>query len=356
MMIWKKYCVREFFTVFTLFVFCFYGLYVLIDYSSHSSIFHSIRFTNTEILLYYLYILVQRLDIIIPFGVLLATIKTLTNLNVHNELTALMASGIPLKRLMRPFLFFAFLFTVVLYLNDQFILLKSVQGLQEIQDAHFAERYNQKKKDQVKYIALKNDGLLIYNNYDSSKKEFSDVYFIKSIDQIYRIQTLSMNKKKPIGKWVDRIDRQSDGKMILTDSNPVLEFPELSINKKMIQEAVIPPNSLGILQLWEKLPSEKTVLNERDAKIATSFARKIAMPWLCLLAFLGPAPFCLRFSRHLPIFYIYLWSMFGLIAFYLLLNAATILGESQVFPPLVAIWAPFGVLLAILVGLYARKI
>lgn len=356
MNIWLRYSLREFFTVFLLFVLSFYGLYVLIDYSSHSNIFHSIRFSFNEIILYYIFTLVQRLDIIIPFGVLLATIKTLTNLNVQNELIALRASGIPLKKLTRPFLAFSLFFTFFLYINDEFFLPMSVQGLQEIQDAHFFERYNQKKKDQVKYITLKNDRLMIYNVYNSSKKEFSDVYLVNSIDEIYKMQTLSVRHSKPVGTWVEKMKRSENNKMELAESFASLDFPELNINKKMIQEAVTPPYSLGLMELWDKLPADKLSMHERDAKITTAFARKTSMPWLCLLAFLGPAPFCLRFTRYLPVFFIYLWSMFGLIAFYLLLNAATILGESQVLPPMIVVWAPFGLIFAYFSWRYTSKL
>src|SRR5262245_5420866 len=86
--IWGRYFVKETLKVLILFIVCFYGLYVLIDFSSHATSYHHhhIRFRLSELTSYYLSDFVKRLDVLLPFALLISTIKTLCSLNVHNEL------------------------------------------------------------------------------------------------------------------------------------------------------------------------------------------------------------------------------------------------------------------------------
>ena len=75
--IWERYFLKELFKVFFLFLFCFYGIYVLVDYATHSHSFHNYHFSFLNIAIYYAYEFIMRMDVLIPFAILLATIKTL---------------------------------------------------------------------------------------------------------------------------------------------------------------------------------------------------------------------------------------------------------------------------------------
>jgi lipopolysaccharide export system permease protein len=73
--IWERYFVAEFLKTFLLFLLGFYGLYALIDYSVHVNSFNYIRFTDQwkMIVLYYGSEFINRSDVIVPFGLLIAT-------------------------------------------------------------------------------------------------------------------------------------------------------------------------------------------------------------------------------------------------------------------------------------------
>ena len=121
--IWERYFISETLKTFFLFLFCFYGLYVLIDYATHASSFrHYGNYSWLDIAYYYLYELVQRANVIVPFAILLAVIRTLCNLNVHHELVALLAGGIRIHSLLRPFLLVGLFFTALLYINTEFLM------------------------------------------------------------------------------------------------------------------------------------------------------------------------------------------------------------------------------------------
>lgn len=107
-MIWKRYLFKEFFKVFFLMIFCCYFLFVLIDYSAHTKTFHQPGIHFLDILIYYLFQFTKRAEMLITASTLIASIKVLTTLNVHGEITALVTNGLSLRRLLSPLLFATF--------------------------------------------------------------------------------------------------------------------------------------------------------------------------------------------------------------------------------------------------------
>lgn len=345
--IWERYFLRRLLVTFITFLLCSYALYVLIDYSSRSSAYKAIHLSFRELVIFYLYTFVQRADILVPLALLIANIRTLANLNIRNELVALMASGISLKRLLRPFLFFALLLVGLLYLNEEFLIPQGMKYFRKLEDVHFQDKYKTEKNESMLSIPLEDKSLLFYHEYESEEERFYDLFWIRSIDDIYRIKYLSVKEGKAVGKFVDHFSRQPSGEMTLEASFPLLELPDLRFSKNALFEATNKPHEQSLSQLWQLMPPSTRTVDERDALTLTAFYHKLAMPWLCLLAFLGPAPFCLRFTRQLPIFFIYLASMVAAIGFYLIIHAAIVLGNNQVVPPFLAIGIPFFTLYAL---------
>src|ERR1700722_2577297 len=85
--IWGRYFLSQMLKCFFLFIFCFYGLYMLIDFSSHATHFHHSHqaILWKEVGLYYLADFSKRVEVLIPFALLISTIKVLTSLNQHHE-------------------------------------------------------------------------------------------------------------------------------------------------------------------------------------------------------------------------------------------------------------------------------
>ena len=65
------------------------------------------------------------------------------------------------------------------------------------------------------------------------------------------------------------------------------------------------------------------------------------IPFLSLFAIIAPAPYCVKFSRQPPLFLIYTGTLFGLIAFYLFMDASQVIAKRQVISPFLAIITPF---------------
>lgn len=345
MKIWQRYFIKEVLKTALLFLACFYGLYVLIDYASHASSFHrgASAFSWQILGFYYLLEFVRHLEILLPFALVLATIKTLTGLNTHHELVALMASGVKLKTLLRPFILLAVAAAALLYLNTEVLVPHAMRQLKVLNDARALTK-ERNRTSRVQHLVLEDGSTVLYQSYDSSQQYFFDAYWIRSLNEIYRIKFLYPYTKVPSGHFVDVLTRQKNGNLTVTTSHSERAFPGMKFNKQTLFESMTLPEELSYSDLWSKIPSIEEIKSEKQAQMLTSFYFKLAMPWLSFLAVIAAAPFCVRFSRTQPLFYIYALSIFGLVAFQIVMDSAMILGERQVLPPHWAIWAPFALI------------
>lgn len=342
-LIWERYFLKQFAAIFFLFLFCFYGLYILIDYASHTSALsqHHIQIHWHDIVRYYLYVFASRAEILLPLALLIAFVKTVCTLNAHQELVALMASGTSLKTLMRPFLLMGLFCMGMMYANEQFLLPEALKKLRRIEDATKHQKTRHAPPLTVRQVKFEDGSLLIYQDYDTAKERFFDVYWIPSIDHIYRIKYLSPYQTVPTGFFVDELVRQPNGELLQQASYPAFAFASMQFNQELLQSTILEADMLSLTDLVEQADQISSASNEKESKVLTALYWKLAIPWLCVLAILAPAPLCVRFSRQLPIFLIYVCSLFGLIAFYMLMDAAQVIAKRQVLSPLWAIWVPF---------------
>lgn len=355
--IWERYFLKELIKFFVLFLGCFYGLYVLVDYAGHTSALphHSSSIPFSEITRYYLFVFSSRADILIPLALLIATTKTLCTLNIHNELVALMASGIRLKSLLRPFILLGLLCTALLFINEQFLLPTALKKLGRIEEAAKSHKGHRRAEMAVMQVALEDGSLLLYQNYDAAKEQFFDAYWIRTPDDLYRIKWLSSQTTPPVGQFVDHLVRLPSGELSHSESFETHSFPDLVFNTHALKSTLLNPDALSLTELWQQLPNPSaTALSEKESKILTAFVWKCTIPWLCLLAVMAPAPFCVRFSRHPPVFFIYVCGIFGLIAFFMLMDATQVIAKRQVIAPLYAISLPFASLFALFSWRYLR--
>lgn len=351
--IWERYFAWEFLkTVFT-FLFCFYGLYILIDYSNHSTAFHhqQVKFHLGQVAYYYLWEFVRRLDVLLPFAILIGTIRTLCALNVHNELVALLSGGLSLQTLMRPFIFFGLIFTGLMYLNNEFVLPSALKDLKQIEDFRRSQKSKYNEIAAVQHLILEDNSTVIFQNYDSLSNRFFDAYWVRSIDDIYRIKYLypqTAASAIPEGLFVDHFQRNKKGELVVIETVEKMVLPGIRFNKKTLFDTITSPEEQSVTELLEKLPASQTIRSEKESQIISIFYQKLVLPWFCLLAVIGPAPLCIRFTRHFPVFFVYASSIFGLVAVYLATDAMVLLAKRQVFDPFWAIWGPFALVFSFL--------
>lgn len=336
-MTWRWYILKEYFKTFFIFLGGFYALYIIIDYANQMGSLrqHQVHFSFSQWMLYYIIEFLHRADVLIPFATLLATMKTLLHLNTYHELTALLCGGISLKTVLRPFIIIGLLMTGLLYANAEW---GQPWALGHLKIFHAVK--HKSKKDLIAQEALLKDGSrIIYQSYDNQQKYFEDVYWVRSFDKIIRMQKLFPYESPPKGLFVEHLDR-NNGAIMLSSFLPAEFFPDIAFASESLSSATNTPELFSLSALWTRLPSLRDPSNHKEALYLTALYQKTLFPWLCLLAVISIAPLCVKFSRKTPIFLIYATGIFGLVAFYLLLDAATVVSKRQLFSPLWALGTP----------------
>ena len=98
---WQSYFYKEIAKVFFFFLFGFFFLYSVIEYSTHMDDFFKNSSLNINaVVLYYVNHFLKRLDFLVPMALLLSTIKVLTTLNARNEWTVFQVAGLSTRTLL----------------------------------------------------------------------------------------------------------------------------------------------------------------------------------------------------------------------------------------------------------------
>lgn len=356
--IWQRYFLREWFRVFFFVLICFFGLFVLIDYAYNirSTVSHPELRNWYQLGEYYFCIFFMNLEVILPFSILIATVKTLSQLNASNEITALRVSGMKIKEILRPFLLTAFFFMGILYVNEELFYPIAAQKLHQYQEFRTSLRKKAKNEKELKKIILDSNAILLYQTFLPQEKKFLHVYWMPSIDEFYKIEELYIAPTGSEGYGIDTFQRDANGNILLIGSKqPQKIFPEIQLEAKRLQTYLQDPDDLSMSVLWEKNAKLKGG-RDSEAKIQTAFFWKILIPLLCLLAMIGVIPLCIKHSRNIPIFFIYTLSIFSFITYYLFIDAATTLSNKQVLHPLWALGVPFLLLGGLLTLRYLRTV
>jgi lipopolysaccharide export system permease protein len=349
--IWEKYFFREILKVFFFFLFSFFFLYSLIEYSMHMDDFIKNNHLQVgEVILYYVNQLLKRLDFLLPMALLLSTIKVLTTLSSRNEWTVLQASGLSTRKLLRPFLTVACACSILTYLNFEYFHPSALKHIDDFRVSHFKGTRMAQRRELIHLIPLKDNTKLLYQSYNKEKNALFDVLWIKSIDDIWRIKYLNADPSNPTAEYVDHLVRNSSGFFEKHESHPKLYLSDLKWHPRMARKGLIPFDQRSLSDLYRM--RFKPNLNPYEApKISTALSFKAAVPLMSPLLVIALAPFCLVFTRQRHYFLLYALALFGLFAFYMLLDSLTILSENGVIPPIVAVFAP----LTLLTGLFTWR-
>lgn len=337
-----RYLYKEIAKTFLLFLGSFYLLYSLIDYTSRGAgtLDPNLGFVN--LIFYYTLLFIKQVAMLFPFAMLLATIKVLLTLNVNRELIVLLGVGIPLKRVLRPFILFALLLMGLLYLNSELIRPYASYKIDEIESRHKHSQGRAAAFEEMKQLHLKDGSLLISQSYNRSQDQLFDSYWIRGLDQIWRIKYLQLSDDAPPqGLFVDQLVRSAEGELKLENSYKNLSFPELAIDKEVMALSLRAPEELSLTRLWSACCFSKKKLNTREASLAALFHDQIANPFSCLLAVIAPAPFCILFSRNSRILLIFILAISGAVVFHLISNAILVIAQSQSFSPALTIYSPY---------------
>jgi len=352
--LWQRYFILEIVKAFFFFYICLFLLSSLVDYATHIQEMRSnVEIPLSKLLCYYGMLFFTRSTLFIPLAFLLSIVKVLSILKQNNELLVLQTVGISPCSLSYPFFFIGLLCVAMNYINFEFIFPKSCSYIHHFEEAFFGKR-GDVLQNRVNILVLEEEGKLFYQRYDSYKKEFFDVFWVLSIDEIYHMKTLSLIPK-PFGVCVDIIKRNENGILEKVCSYDTYLFEHLKLNRKVIKNLHRFSESDSMSELFRMVLTYPRLSYDNRNIILTHLYFKIMIPWLPIIVLMGMIPFCICLTKTFSSFFLFVFAIFGSISLFTVMNACVILSEAQILTPFVSIFLLPIILLVIFSGCFCMS-
>ena len=356
--IWEKSIFKSLISTFLFITLSFYLFYGLIDYSINAKQLVGLGSNNFgEIVLYYYSLFVKRADIVFLISFAISTIKVLTRLNENRELVALLAVGLKKRVLLRPIFLFGTLVTLLILSNFQWLIPSSIVYVEQFEKQNLKKNKKKTFKRTTAYkLQLKTKQTIVFSKHLPSENIFEDLYIISSLDEIWKIKKMvySPAAQKAVGFYVEHLIRNESGNLILKEYQEKKEFEDFEVDYTFGSKKEINYESYSLSALFKINHSGNNLIDLNPQKARAHLIYKIIISIISLLIIIACAPFCIIFSRKLPIFVIYGMSIFGVIGFITLLDCALILAENQVVSPFKALITPVALSLIIFTHRFIR--
>jgi lipopolysaccharide export system permease protein len=321
-------------------------LYVFIDYASHTKLFHGSHSAGSA-WLYYSFSLFIILPKLLPFCFLIASLAVLWGASSRHELLALYSAAASKRSILKPFIALGILCALLLYANDEFIRPKAVQYTSRIEEQHAKKRRQTKYIRGVELLPLSDGSAALFRDYDKKNGYLKYVLWIRSIDDIWGIEQFPLTGGDVDSKaqGVFHFTRNLSGVLTLDPKQVQVQAPAASWDDPNVWVALTDPQDLSLSNLFHRLPKEAS--GDKEVLIASAFFYKIVAPWIALLAFLVAAPYCFSIQRGAAVFSFFSLAIFGLVAFFLILDAFSQMAALHILTPFAAMAIPIGCLGAI---------
>lgn len=330
MKIWQRHLFLHLAKTFLFSFLCIFFVYITVDLSVHGVKFFA-KSSFREIALFYLQTLAALFELFCSLSFLLTALRVLFDLSSHREILALQMAGLSKQKLLLPFFLFAALLSCACYLNNESLLPYAQDVTAAFKGVH---KENKTKQVPLYTIALEDGSTLVYQSFQEEKKELFDVFWVRSPKDIWHMKYLQT--KPVVGRYVHHLVQTSEGLIVKSESYPEKTFPEISWDSHAMLDKHIPfesrPISTLVLQAFRNAQEKPSILSHLYYKLLTPLT-----PFLILFAI---SPTCMQFSRNRPFFFIAAGAIFGFIAMKVVLDGMLILGENQVLPAFLAIFAP----------------
>lgn len=345
MKIIDKYITRGFIWPFLYCLFIFLFLYIIIDLFGHLDVIVKQDIPFSVIKTYYLtslpFIFVQTT----PFAVLLATVFLLGNLNRHNEIIALRASGINSLRIIAPILLLGTAIALVVLMVNERVVPEALVTSTTIKELQFEKGHKQVNATLENITVFGKDGKLFYaRSYDVAAKILHDVVILEHDKDQSLKRKITAEKMEWLGdKWrfyncsIFRFDKNGDviGKPAAFRVPKILQFMETpeSLLRNQTQ-----PEYMNYAQLRDYVRLLSLESKSTARKLLVDLYYKLALPFTSITIMLIGIPFALKRTRSGAMASMGI-SLAIAVVFYGANAIFIALGKGGFLPPIVSAWA-----------------
>lgn len=355
MKIIDKYILKQYLIPFGYCAAAFSLLYIILDLFDRFSDFLEVKAPLADILTYYGLFLFKVnghnpfIVVVLPIALLLATLYTMTMFARHNELTAMSASGVSVRRLMRPLMVVglcASLFGAVVQetigpVATRWIANYTKQVLKRSPDSSFLVR------EFVYHTGPTHRQWLIKSFDQRTPNRLSGV----KVSQQRSDRSIAMEITAERAEWLDgtwwfygvqkkEFDERGDpmGPPAIISDRP-LEMSEYVEQPDDFVNEMKDSDYLSTVEMVRIIQNRPNVSAKWVASRLTDIHSRVAMPWSCLVLLLLGLPATAGGARR-PAMRSVVFGLAALFGFYFLVQFGLILGKKEIIAPWIAGWLP----------------
>jgi lipopolysaccharide export system permease protein len=339
-----RHILDEFLKVFLLCMTAFLAIYYVVDIFNHINIFLSYNASFATKLSHFLYKLPQIIYQVAPVAVLISIVTVVGVMGRHNELTAIKAGGISLRVVALPLLASAFVISLMIFLNNEYLLPSTNRKAIEILDVKIKGKPPRGvfRQNQIWY-AGKDDRIFKIDVLDPVTKTMMGVTIITMAPATFRpIERIDAAR----AVWTDEGWRLEDvvRRNFSPDGRQLLDLVRRNRIPLAIEERFEDfikfkkhPDELNFSELRSYIERlESSGYNATPYRV--DLVAKTAIPFICLvIAFLSVAMAVKFGSRGSVVASVGLCLAVG-VAYWLVLSLGISLGHAGRLNPLVASW------------------
>jgi LPS export ABC transporter permease LptG len=339
-----RYLIRGFLYPFLYCLVLFTVLFVVVDVFENLDEFLRNAVPAKVVLSYYFYLLPVILTNIVPVSILVSILYKLGNLNRHNEIVALKASGVSTLHILLPYLFMGILISFSLFLVSETVLPEAMltstsikQGLIEKGRKNLGERA-------IRNVALYGAGkkMIFARELEVTSKTLYDIIVLQDgPDQSVQWKMTAKKGKYEDGKWTfyDAMRYRMDPRGELAGEPEFFDRLDPGLEEK--PEDFIKGASqiefMSARQLRDYIGHLKGGSRQMVRRMTVDLHSKIAFPFVSFVVMLIGAPLAMRTERGSAMVGIGT-SLVVVVLYYAVNSVCLALGKGGHLEPVVSAW------------------
>ena len=308
---------------------------------------------------YYLLTAPEFLALTLPLAILLGLLYSLSLLSKHHELNAIRASGLSVRAVGLPLLFFGILSAaVVFWVNESVVPHTNRQSEQMLQDARI--RYAARQAES-KPIRTDMKGGELGVRFPTTHRHWRARSFDRSL---YLMTDVTITQEQPDGQgdvmeiharraqWLDRQWWFFDGVIINFDYIIARKRRMEHFTKLRREDFTETPNQI-LAEIGKRAPTEMTANEIQEfldahqelpraelARYQTRLMERFAQPFACFIVLLVGLPLGASFNRRGPLMATAA-ALALLLSFWFLRLLLLMFGDKNMLDPVLAAWLPY---------------
>ncbi len=346
MRILDRYLIKKFLFPFICCMLTLILLYIIRDLIANLEDYvESSSFTPYEILKRYIISIPLIIVIVSPIANMLAVIYSLGNLSMHNEISAMRASGISISRILLPFILIGLLITLSIFSINKYL----VQGSNSLMMQEMRNKNNstQKAEGTVSNIFLYDKNRCLYNikKFDVLTSEMKKIdikyFFAEKEEKVIRMRIYADRGTIEGEKWIlfsGRIENfNEEGR--LDKANPGENFQSMELETGIDGEEVIQHKNAGNAGIFSPNIDKY---------------HQASLPFINLVVIFLAVPFTINITKRGGAFAGIALSMIIFFSYYIIYQVSIAAGREGLINPVLSAWIPHIVFSAVGIGFLVK--